>query len=111
MKNKLKMKWSKEKGLKWLGLCVSVLGLTLVTTIPAYASTNTYAESGAKWLLDGIYWFVVACGILGVGKCAIQRNITGALTTFIMTALIAVICKNPEILTSLGNTLKGILGL
>ena len=103
------MKQSKTMERVMLG--VVTLGATMISVMPTYAATNTYAEAGAKWLLDGVYWIVIVSGLFGVGKSAIQRNLTGAIGIFIATALVAVVCKNPDIMVSLGNVLKGVLGI
>lgn len=100
-----------SKTMERVMLGVMTLGAMMMSVMPAHASTNTYAEAGARWLLDGVYWILIVSGLFGVGKSVIQRNLTGAIGIFIATALLAVVCKNPEILVSLGNVLKGILGI
>lgn len=74
-------------------------------------ANNTYAEAGAKWILDGIFWIVAVAGIFGAGMSAVKRNATGAVGILLAAAIICVFCKNPDLLTTIGNTLKGILGL
>jgi len=86
-------------------LCTAVL-----LTMPA-AAANTYAENGAKWILDGVFWVVIVLGIFGAGMSIVKRNVTAALGIIIGSALVCVLCSNPEIIVSLGNAIKGILGL
>lgn len=90
-------------------LCTT-MATTILFTVPAHA-TNTYAEAGAKWVLDGIFWLVLVAGIFGAGMSAIKRNATAAVGIIIATALICVVCQNPETISNIGSVLKGILGL
>lgn len=93
----------------WGGIGVSAL-TTMFLTIPTYAS-NTYAEAGARWVLDGVFWIVLVVGIGSAGMSAVKRNATAAVGIIIATALVCIVCQNPETISNLGNTLKGILGL
>lgn len=90
-------------------LCTAALATLFSFT--AMATQNTYAENGAKWILDGIFWVVAVGGIFGAGLSAVKRNATGAIGTLLGAALICVLCKNPDLLTTIGNALKGIIGL
>ena len=90
-------------------LCTAALATLFSFT--ALATQNTYAENGSKWILDGIFWIDAVGGIFGAGKSAVKRNATGAVGILIGAALICVLCKNPDLLTTMGNSLKGIIGL
>jgi hypothetical protein len=90
--------------------CIITTMMILTFSFTALAS-NTYAENGAKWLLDGVFWIVAVGGIFGAGMSAIKRNATGAVGIILAAAIICVFCKNPDVLTNIGNVLKGILGL
>lgn len=92
-----------------IGICT--MAIVLMFSIPALASSNTYAENGAKWILDGIFWIVAVGGVFGAGMSAVKRNATGAVGILLGAAIICVFCKNPDILVTIGNNLKGILGL
>ena len=47
---------------------ILLLIFSIMTYVPVLADTkNTYAEKGAKWILDGIFWCVIVAGIFGAG--------------------------------------------
>lgn len=106
------MKIQKIKGLikeaSYFSLSVIIY---LKTSFNVYAAENTYAKAGAEWILDGLFWVVVVCAIAGISFSIIKRNLTGALSTVLGAAIALVIINDPNILKSLGDTLKGILGL
>ena len=104
----MKNKKSKEN-VVCTAICTAAM--VLIFSFTALASPNTYAENGAKWVLDGIFWIVAVAVIFGAGMSAVKRNATGAVGILLASAIICVFCKNPDLLTTIGNTLKGILGL
>lgn len=73
--------------------------------------TNDYAQKGAKWVLDGLFWIIVVAGIVAIARSAVKKDFTGAVVLTLITAVLAVLVKNTEILTTIGNQLKTILGL
>lgn len=74
-------------------------------------ATNEYAQKGAAWILDGLFWIIVVAGIVTIARSAVKKDFTGAVVLLIITAILAVLVKNTDILTSIGNNLKTILGL
>lgn len=91
---------------------VLLIALCIVLMSTACLATgNAYAEKGAAWALDGIYWIVIVLGIWFGGMALVKRNITAGVGIFIGTALVAAISKNPSIIENLGTALKNILGL
>ena len=87
-----------------------VLCVVLMSTV-CVATGNTYAEKGAAWALDGVYWLVIVAGIWFGGMALIKRNITAGIGIIIAAAIVATISKNPSILENLGTAIKNILGL
>ena len=100
----------KMKKLLTAALCVAVL--LAVTIVPAYASTdNTIVRAGAQWMLDGLFWIGVCVVVFVLVQYVLKRNITGIIITVVLGAVILVIIKNPDILTSLGEMIRGVLGV
>lgn len=87
-----------------------ILCVALMSTV-CMATSNTYAEKGGTWVLDGIYWLVLVGGVWWGGMSVIKRNITAGVGILIGAAIIMVITKNPSILENLGTAMKNILGL
>ncbi len=86
-----------------------VLCVLLLSTV--CLADNEYAEKGATWILDGLFWIVIVAGLWYGGLSVVKRNITGGIVALVGASVVAVICKNPSILENLGTALKNILGL
>jgi hypothetical protein len=102
-------RWSPPAIREWSSLRYTVA--TIICLPTAAFAANQYAEAGAKWILDGIFWIVLVVGIFGAGMSAVKRNAIASVGIIIGTAIICVFCQNPEIIVNIGNVLKGILGL
>ena len=89
--------------------CVAVLAVIFV--IPAFATGNEYAEKGAQWVLDGIYWIALVVIAWRLFKEIAARNVTGAVVLVLLGALCIVLITKPEVLKTVGEKLLGILGL
>lgn len=91
---------------------ILLLIFSIMTYVPVLADTkNTYAEKGAKWILDGIFWCVIVAGIFGAGTAAVKRNATAAIGIILGAILVCLFCKNPDLFNTIGTKLKAVLGL
>lgn len=86
-----------------------ILCTLLLTTV--CMATNTYAEAGAKWILDGIFWIVLVAGISVAAKAAISRNMVATVVILLSTGLLCMLCNDPLVLERIGTNLKAVLGI
>jgi len=71
-----------------------------------------YAQQVGEWLLQNVAWILLVGGLCTAGFMGIKRNVTGALITLGITALLFFIALNAEaVIGSLGTALGGLLGL
>jgi len=91
---------------KWL-----ISSLAVIAVPVKVLADNAYAEAGANWILDGLFWVLVVAMIGGIGMAVIKRNLTGALITLVVGGIVLVIVKDPNIIVNIGTALKGVLGL
>ncbi len=85
--------------------------LMIIISSISFAATNTYAKNFGEWLLDGLFWAIIIAGIWYAYKYMAQRNIIAGIGIILTTAFFAYLVKNPTVLSNLGSTLKGIIGL
>lgn len=95
---------------KVLTVIAVTAAVATIFVLPASAA-NEYAEKGATWVLDGLFWVILVLGISGTVMNGLKRNLTGALICLICTAIGCVFCGNPLVFKTVGASLLGILGL
>ena len=89
-----------------------IAALAALLAVPCLAAGgNEYAQAGANWVLDGVFWVGIVLVVWGVVKYAAARNITGVVTLVVLGAIVLVIIKQPTLLQTLGEKLMGIIGL
>ena len=74
-------------------------------------TSNTYAENAAKWILDGLFWVVAIAAVFGIAMSVIKRQLIAAVSIFVASALVLVVINDPTVLTTVGTTLRTILGI
>lgn len=102
------MKTMKTKKVLSAILCICLAAL--LSIVPAFAD-NELVKGGATWILDGLFWVGVVVVAYVLIKLALAKNITGAVVTIIVGAIVLTIIRAPAILTDLGNIFKDVLGL
>lgn len=107
----LNTKLHNKKNRKILALLMALVLLVGLLTIPAYATTSQIAENGAKVILEWVFWVVVVITIVALVKYIMARNAVGMIITIILGVIVAAICKNPDILTRIGNMFTQDVGL
>jgi len=100
-----------KRNVKKIGVSAAALSLSSAATVQTVLATNTYAKNGATWVLDGIFWLAIVLGIFGAAMAGIKRNFAVMLGIVVVTAIVCVLCGAPEILKTLGEEIKNILGL
>ena len=88
---------------------ITLLGL-FSTSISAYANINV--DSIKTNVLDNfvIPFTLIAIGILLL-KEFIRKSVAGIVTVLVIGGLVLVVLNNPNIVTTIGNTIASILGL
>lgn len=88
---------------------ITLLGL-FSTSVYAYA--NISGENIKNNVLDNfvIPFTIIAVGILLL-KEFIKKSVAGIVTVLVIGGLVLVVLSNPNIVTTIGNTIKAILGL
>lgn len=89
----------------------SIISVFLIMTSNIVFATNTYAQKGAAWILDGLFWVVIVVAIVLIINFLAKNSISKVVVTVIIASVIAIIIKNPTIFETIGNELKTILGL
>lgn len=95
---------------KLVRLCLLCVVMAVFLAVPALAA-NEYAEKGAQWILDGIYWVALVVIVWQLFKNVASKNISGAVIMVVLGALCIVLIVNPEVLKVLGEKLMGTIGL
>ena len=96
-----------ERALR-LFVCIAILGVFF--TMPVFAD-NEYAQKGALWILDAIYWIALVVIIWKLIMSIIARNLIGSIVLFLAGALCIVLIGKPELFKTVGEKLLSIVGL
>ncbi len=105
--NKLTNNLTPERALR-LFLCVAILGVFCVA--PVFAA-NEYAEKGAQWILDAIFWIALVIIIWRLIMSIIAKNLIGSIILFLAGSLCVALIGKPELLKTVGEKLLGVVGL
>jgi len=76
-----------------------------------FANGPKYAENGATWFLEQLFWVAVVISIIIFIKNLMARNTVSSIVTFIVGAIICFFIKNPTIFETVGNLLATAIGL
>ena len=87
-----------------VGLWVT-LQLMLSMTMVAYASN--YAENAAKWGLDQLFWIVLAVTAFALVGAIVRKSTSTMIISLVVGGVVAYFCKNPEKISSIGETIGG----
>lgn len=98
------------RAMKVLRVCLMCLLMGVLLTVPAFAA-NEYAEKGAQWILDGIYWVALVVIVWQLFRNVAAKNISGAVIMAVLGALCIVLIVNPEVLKTFGEKLMSTVGL
>jgi hypothetical protein len=105
-----KKKQTLRQTLRQLSVCAVVSAAIITLTLSV--SANNYVQGLANIVFQNLAWVILIVGLCGAAYAAVKRNFTGALITFCVTAVLFVILLNPSgVLTSVGNVIRGALGL
>ena len=82
--------------------CITILlsiQLTLSMAMVSFASGANYAENAAKWGFEQAFWVIlfVAAGAW------MKHALSAAIVTVIIGGILAYICKQPEVISTIGN--------
>ena len=58
------------------------------------SATNEYAQKGAAWVLDGLFWIIVVAGVVAIARSAVKKDFTGAVVLTLITAVLAVLVRS-----------------
>jgi len=86
-----------------------VIAVSAILTVQVTAEGENYAEKAGKWILENLAWVFLVAGIAGAGFAALKRNVTGAIISLAAGALLFVVCFNPEVIKTIGESIKTIL--
>lgn len=91
-------------------LCIQ-FSLILAYCSTCFADDNNYAENGANWLLDQLFWVAVVVVIIIFIKNLMARNTVSSIVTIIVGAIICFFIRNPRTLETLGTVVANAIGL
>ena len=84
---------------------ILTIQLILSIAMVSFASGGNYAENGVKWLLDQIFWVVLAATVIGALVAATKKATTALVTTIIIGGVVAFLCKSPETISTIGDVI------
>lgn len=91
------------KKIKMLLTAVTATIVTFGSIVTAYA--GNYAENAVKYGLQESYWVVLGVtAVVAIGAW-IRRSTVAIIVSLIVGGLIAYGCKNPEIISRVGETI------
>ena len=91
-------------------LMVLTIQLVFAMTMMSFASGGgNYAESGVKWFLDQAFWVVIAITVFGAIAGVLKHATSAIIITIIVGGLIAFLCKQPETIANIGDTIGRIV--
>lgn len=101
-----------KKSRKIFALLMALVLLVGVLAVPAYATgAAQLAENGAKVILEIVFWVVIVSTVVGVATCVAKKNTFGMVVVIVLGVIVSVLCKRPDLFTTLGNMLTQDLGL
>lgn len=84
---------------------VMTMAISALIPLTAFAGNN-YAENAGKWVLDQAFWVILVIGIIGAGMAIVKRAYTAGIITALAVGVVCFFCKNPDKLTSIGESLS-----
>ena len=70
-----------------------------------------YAQSGATWLLEQLFWVALVVVIIIMLKLFAARNFVAGVVTLIAGGIVCFFIKNPESIKTIGDVIASALGL
>ena len=105
------IKFDKDSFIRKVTKVLVMTSIAIVSCCTSVYASNTYAEKAGRWILDGLFWVVVIASIFGIAMAVVKRQLIVAITILVASALVLIIINDPNIILTIGNTLKGIIGL
>lgn len=72
---------------------------------------GAYAEKGATWLLDQLFWVAIVVVVIIFIKNLMARNTVSSIVTVIVGAIVCFFIKNPTTFTTIGDVVAKAIGL
>lgn len=102
--------WKKKAQIRFGA--AAIFGVMLLCWImcpcAAYATTD-YAKNASTWLADQLFWIGVGGLCIALAVLAIKRNFVGAVITVLGGGIILYFIKNPEKISSIGETVAKVI--
>ena len=83
--------------------CITIL-LSIQLTL-SFASGANYAENAAKWGFEQAFWVVLFVTLVVAAGAWMKHALSTAIVTVIIGGILAYLCKQPEVISTIGNAI------
>ena len=87
---------------KYIMILISIQ-LTLSMAMVSFASGANYAENAAKWGFEQAFWVILFVTLIVAAGAWMKHALSAAIVTVIIGGILAYICKQPEVISTIGN--------
>lgn len=94
----------KDERLKKVVTLVMTMHFVLAMAMTSFASD--YAKNGVSWFLDQAFWVVLGLMALGIIVSYTKHATAAMITSAVIGGVVAYVCKNPESVIKIGDTLS-----
>lgn len=92
-------KWSRQKRM------LMMMSMTLLLCGQGIVVSANYAQNASTWVFDQLFWVALIVFIGVIVMFAAKKNVAGAITSFIVGAIVVYLIKNPTKLEEVGNSI------
>lgn len=92
-------------------LCIQFSFIFSCCSVCFASETGNYAQKGANWLFEQLFWIALAVVVIAMIKLFAARNFVAGIVTLIAGGLVCFFIKSPESIKTIGDIIAGILGL
>lgn len=86
-----------------------VVHLVVMMSMVSFASGVNYAENAVKFGLDQAFWVVLAITAFSTIGSLVKRATSGVIISLLTGSILCYLCKNPEVISNLGDKLGSIV--
>ena len=97
------MRLSKNTRIRKYIMILLSIQLTLSMAIVSFASGANYVENAAKWGFEQAFWVILFVTLIVAAGAWMKHALSAAIVTVIIGGILAYICKQPEVISTIGN--------